>query len=44
MEEKEKQVENEQNNHPKKADPDYVAFMREHFKAAASNMLWDDEI
>lgn len=27
---------------PKKGDPGYDKFMKEHMKAAASNMLWDD--
>ena len=27
---------------PKKGDPGYEKFMKEHMKAAASNMLWDD--
>ena len=29
---------------PKKGEPGYDEFMRERFRAAASNMLWDDEI
>ena len=29
---------------PKKGEPGYDKFMRERFRAAASNMLWDDEI
>jgi hypothetical protein len=31
-------------HHPKKGEPGYDEFMRERFRAAASNMLWDDEI
>ena len=27
---------------PKKGDTGYEKFMKEHMKAAASNMLWDD--
>lgn len=30
--------------HPQKGEPGYDEFMRERFRAAASNMLWDDEI
>ena len=31
-------------HHPLKGEPGYDEFMRERFRAAASNMLWDDEI
>ncbi len=31
-------------HNPKKGEPGYDEFMRERFRAAASNMLWDDEI
>lgn len=29
---------------PKKGEPGYDEFMRELFRSAGSNMLWDDEI